>query len=53
MDKLTPKQKAFADNYIILGNATEATRKPFLTESGWWIICYGVGGCLYPGTVLD
>jgi len=24
MDKLTPKQKAFADNYIKLGNATEA-----------------------------
>lgn len=27
MDKLTPKQKAFADNYIELGNATEAARK--------------------------
>lgn len=27
MDKLTPKQKAFADNYIISGNATEAYRK--------------------------
>lgn len=27
MDKLTPKQKAFADNYIISGNATEAARK--------------------------
>lgn len=26
MDKLTPKQKAFADNYIISGNATEAAR---------------------------
>jgi phage terminase small subunit len=25
--KLTPKQKAFADNYIIYGNATEAARK--------------------------
>lgn len=28
MDKLTPKQKAFADNYIISGNATEAAIKP-------------------------
>lgn len=27
MDKLTPKQKAFADNYIISGNATEAAIK--------------------------
>ena len=27
MDKLTLKQKAFADNYIISGNATEAARK--------------------------
>lgn len=27
MDKLTPKQKAFADNYIISGNATEAAKK--------------------------
>ncbi len=27
MDKLTPKQKAFADNYIELGNATEAARR--------------------------
>lgn len=27
MDKLTPKQKAFADNYIISGNATDAARK--------------------------
>ena len=27
MDKLTPKQKAFADYYIELGNATEAARK--------------------------
>ncbi|MED4977210.1 terminase small subunit [Weizmannia sp. FSL K6-0777] len=27
MDKLTPKQKSFADYYIELGNATEAYRK--------------------------
>lgn len=27
MDKLTPKQKAFADYYIECGNATEAARK--------------------------
>lgn len=27
MDGLTPKQKAFADNYIELGNATEAARR--------------------------
>ncbi len=27
MDKLTPKQKAFADNYIKLGNATEAAKQ--------------------------
>lgn len=27
MDGLTPKQKAFADNYIISGNATDAARK--------------------------
>ena len=27
MDKLTPKQKAFADYYIELGNATEAAKK--------------------------
>jgi len=27
MDKLTPKQKAFADNYIKLGNATEAAKE--------------------------
>lgn len=27
MDKLTPKQKAFADNYIISGNATESAKK--------------------------
>lgn len=27
MDGLTPKQKAFADNYIELGNATEAAVK--------------------------
>ncbi len=27
MDKLTPKQKAFADNYIKLGNATESARR--------------------------
>ena len=25
--KLTPKQKAFADEYLICGNATEAARK--------------------------
>lgn len=27
MDGLTPKQKAFADNYIELGNQTEAARR--------------------------
>lgn len=27
MDKLTPKQKAFADNYIELGNQTESARR--------------------------
>lgn len=27
MDDLTPKQKAFADNYIELGNQTEAARR--------------------------
>lgn len=27
MDGLTPKQKAFADNYIKLGNATEAAKQ--------------------------
>lgn len=27
MDGLTPKQKAFADNYIELGNATESARR--------------------------
>lgn len=27
MDKLTPKQKSFADNYIISGNATDAAIK--------------------------
>ena len=27
MDKLTPKQKAFADNYIISGNATDAAKQ--------------------------
>lgn len=27
MDKLTPKQKAFADYYIELGNATEAAKR--------------------------
>ena len=32
MDKLTPKQKAFADNYIELGNATEAARKAGYNE---------------------
>lgn len=32
MDKLTPKQKAFADNYIELGNATEAARKAGYSE---------------------
>ena len=25
--KLTPKQKAFADEYLICGNATEAAKK--------------------------
>lgn len=32
MDKLTPKQKAFADNYIISGNATEAYKKAGYSE---------------------
>ncbi len=32
MDKLTPKQKAFADNYIELGNATEAARRAGYSE---------------------
>lgn len=32
MDKLTQKQKAFADNYIISGNATEAARKAGYSE---------------------
>lgn len=32
MDGLTPKQKAFADNYIISGNATEAARKAGYSE---------------------
>lgn len=32
MDKLTPKQKAFADNYIISGNATEAAIKAGYSE---------------------
>ncbi len=32
MDKLTPKQKAFADNYIKLGNATEAAKEAGYSE---------------------
>lgn len=32
MDKLTPKQKAFADNYIISGNATEAAKQAGYSE---------------------
>ena len=30
--KLTPKQKAFADEYLICGNATEAARKAGYSE---------------------
>ncbi len=29
MDKLTPKQKAFADNYIIFENVTEEAKRAF------------------------
>lgn len=32
MDGLTPKQKAFADNYIISGNATESAKKAGYSE---------------------
>lgn len=32
MDKLTPKQKAFADEYLKCGNATEAARKAGYNE---------------------
>lgn len=32
MEKLTPKQKAFADNYIISGNATESAKKAGYSE---------------------
>lgn len=32
MSELTPKQKAFADNYIECGNATEAARKAGYSE---------------------
>ncbi len=32
MDKLTLKQKAFADNYIISGNATEAAKQAGYSE---------------------
>lgn len=32
MDKLTPKQKAFADNYIISGNATGAAKQAGYSE---------------------
>lgn len=34
MDGLTPKQKAFADNYIECGNAAEAYRKAGYCEKG-------------------
>lgn len=30
--KLTPKQKAFADEYMICGNATEAARRAGYSE---------------------
>lgn len=32
MEKLTPKQKAFADEYLKCGNATEAARKAGYSE---------------------
>lgn len=38
MDKLTPKQKAFADNYIISGNATEAAIKAGYSENSAKVI---------------
>ena len=38
MDKLTPKQKAFADNYIISGNATEAAKKAGYKEKAAYAI---------------
>lgn len=34
MEKLTPRQKAFADNYIESGNATEAARKAGYSPNG-------------------
>ena len=38
MDKLTPKQKAFADNYIISGNATDAAKKAGYKEKAAYAI---------------
>lgn len=38
MDKLTLKQKAFADNYIISGNATEAAIKAGYSENSAKVI---------------
>ena len=38
MDKLTTKQKAFADNYIISGNATEAAKKAGYKEKAAYAI---------------
>lgn len=36
--KLTPKQKAFADEYLICGNATEAAKKAGYSEKAAGII---------------
>lgn len=38
MDKLTPKQRAFADNYIISGNATDAAKKAGYKEKAAYAI---------------
>ena len=39
MDKLTPKQQAFADYYIELGNATKAAEKAGYSKK----TCYSIG----------